>query len=167
MKLLNDNHVCKPLNDREVKFYQNTPKNLLQHVPKYLGTVQIQQQQQQQLQHDGQSTSRWTQSQEIQQCVYDLSQMWAPNMSFIKVIALYGFMQSCYLLDCFTCGLSDAWREDTDVPSPSMFSLMITASQFCWKQHYGAMICDKQSPGPDFYFIYFSHTHDSGYTHWG
>ena len=46
MKLLNDNYVCKPLNDREVKFYQNTPKNLLQHVPKYLGTVQIQQQQQ-------------------------------------------------------------------------------------------------------------------------
>ena len=57
-------------------------------------------------------------------CVYDLSQMWAPNMSFIKVIALYGFMQSCYLLDCFTCGLSD-------VPSLGMFSLMITASQFC------------------------------------
>ena len=45
MKLLNDNHVCKPLNDREVKFYKSTPKNLLQHVPKYLGTVQIQQQQ--------------------------------------------------------------------------------------------------------------------------
>jgi len=45
MKLLNDNYVCKPLNDREVNFYQNTPKNLLQHVPKYLGTVQIQQQQ--------------------------------------------------------------------------------------------------------------------------
>ena len=56
MKLLNDNHVCKPLNDREVKFYQNTPKNLLQHVPKFLGTVQIQQQQQQ---HNGESSSRY------------------------------------------------------------------------------------------------------------
>ena len=55
MKLLNDNHVCKPLNDREVKFYKNTPKNLLQHVPKYLGTVQIQQQQQQQQQDGGSS----------------------------------------------------------------------------------------------------------------
>ena len=55
MKLLNDNHVCKPLNDREVKFYQNTPKNLLQHVPKFLGTVQIQQQQQ----HNGESSSRY------------------------------------------------------------------------------------------------------------
>ena len=54
MKLLNDNHVCKPLNDREVKFYQNTPKNLLQHVPKFLGTVQIQQQQQ----HNGESSIR-------------------------------------------------------------------------------------------------------------
>ena len=56
MKLLNDNHVCKPLNDREVKFYQNTPKMLLQHVPKFLGTVQIQQQQQQ---HNGESSIRY------------------------------------------------------------------------------------------------------------
>ena len=42
MKLLNDNHVCKPLNEREVRFYRNTPKNLVQHVPKFLGTFQVQ-----------------------------------------------------------------------------------------------------------------------------
>ena len=42
MKLLNDTQVCKPLNQREEKFYQNIPKNLQEHVPKFLGTVSIQ-----------------------------------------------------------------------------------------------------------------------------
>ena len=42
MKLLNDTQVCKPLNQREEKFYQNIPKNLQEHVPKFLGTVKIQ-----------------------------------------------------------------------------------------------------------------------------
>ena len=41
MKILNDSQVCKPLNHREEKFYQNIPKNLLEHVPQFLGTVQI------------------------------------------------------------------------------------------------------------------------------
>jgi len=41
MKLLNDSQVCKPLNQREEKFYQNIPKNLLDHVPQFLGTVEI------------------------------------------------------------------------------------------------------------------------------
>lgn len=41
MKLLNESQVCKPLNQREVRFYQNIPKNLQEHVPKFLGTVQI------------------------------------------------------------------------------------------------------------------------------
>ena len=41
MKLLNDSQVCKPLNQREEKFYQNIPKSLLDHVPQFLGTVEI------------------------------------------------------------------------------------------------------------------------------
>lgn len=42
MKLLNDSQVCKPLNQREAEFYQNIPKTLLEHVPVFLGTVNIQ-----------------------------------------------------------------------------------------------------------------------------
>ena len=41
MKLLNDSQVCKPLNQREEKFYQNIPKSLLDHVPQFLGTVEV------------------------------------------------------------------------------------------------------------------------------
>jgi len=39
MKILNDQFVCKPLNKRELDFYQNIPKNLLKHVPAYKGTL--------------------------------------------------------------------------------------------------------------------------------
>ena len=39
MKILNDQFVCKPLNKRELEFYQNIPKNLLKHVPAYKGTL--------------------------------------------------------------------------------------------------------------------------------
>ena len=39
MKKLGEKFVCKPLNRREAKFYQNLPKQLYDLVPKYHGTV--------------------------------------------------------------------------------------------------------------------------------
>ena len=39
MKILNDQYVCKPLNERELHFYQNIPKNLADHVPAFQGTL--------------------------------------------------------------------------------------------------------------------------------
>jgi len=39
MKILDEKFVCKPLNRREVKFYQHLPKQLCDLVPKYHGTV--------------------------------------------------------------------------------------------------------------------------------
>jgi len=39
MKILNEQYVCKPLNKRELEFYQNIPKNLMKHVPAYKGTL--------------------------------------------------------------------------------------------------------------------------------
>ena len=39
MKILDEKFVCKPLNRREVRFYQNLPKQLCDLVPKYHGTV--------------------------------------------------------------------------------------------------------------------------------
>merc|ERR1712227_480169 len=40
MKILNETLVCKPLNKREVKFYQHLPRQLYDFVPRYHGTVQ-------------------------------------------------------------------------------------------------------------------------------
>jgi len=57
MKLLNDTQVCKPLNQREEKFYQNIPKNLQEHVPKFLGTVKIQNNEKES--RDGSSSSEY------------------------------------------------------------------------------------------------------------
>ena len=39
MKILNDKFVCKPLNERELQFYQNIPKILVEHIPRYQGTI--------------------------------------------------------------------------------------------------------------------------------
>ena len=39
MKILNERFVCKPLNLREVRFYQKLPHQLCDFVPKYHGTV--------------------------------------------------------------------------------------------------------------------------------
>ena len=39
MKILNDQYVCKPLNERELQFYQNIPQNLADHVPAFQGTL--------------------------------------------------------------------------------------------------------------------------------
>ena len=41
MKILNDKYVCKPLNERELQFYQNIPKNLADHVPAFQGTLVV------------------------------------------------------------------------------------------------------------------------------
>ena len=41
MKILNDRYVCKPLNKRELEFYQNIPKNLVEHIPCYRGTLVV------------------------------------------------------------------------------------------------------------------------------
>ena len=41
MKILNDQFVCKPLNDRELEFYQNIPSNLIDHVPAFKGTLAL------------------------------------------------------------------------------------------------------------------------------
>jgi len=39
MKSLNDEYVCKPLNERELQFYQNIPQSLVDHVPAFQGTL--------------------------------------------------------------------------------------------------------------------------------
>jgi inositol-hexakisphosphate kinase len=39
MQILNDQYVCKPLNERELQFYQNIPKNLEDLVPAFQGTL--------------------------------------------------------------------------------------------------------------------------------
>jgi len=39
MKILNDKFVCKPLNERELQFYQNIPQILVEHIPRYQGTI--------------------------------------------------------------------------------------------------------------------------------
>ena len=41
MKILNERYVCKPLNTREVSFYQKLPKELIGLVPAYHGTVSL------------------------------------------------------------------------------------------------------------------------------
>ena len=41
MKILNDHYVCKPLNERELQFYQNIPPCLSGHTPRYQGTVVV------------------------------------------------------------------------------------------------------------------------------
>lgn len=41
MKILNDQYVCKPLNERELQFYQNIPKSLADHVPAFQGTLVV------------------------------------------------------------------------------------------------------------------------------
>ena len=41
MKILNERFVCKPLNLREVSFYQNLPADLSDFVPTYHGTVSL------------------------------------------------------------------------------------------------------------------------------
>ena len=41
MKILNDQYVCKPLNERELQFYQNIPKLLVEHVPAFQGTLMV------------------------------------------------------------------------------------------------------------------------------
>ena len=38
MKILNEAYVCKPLNSREVRFYQKLPSQLQDFVPNYHGT---------------------------------------------------------------------------------------------------------------------------------
>lgn len=38
MKILNETYVCKPLNCREVRFYEKLPSQLQDFVPKYHGT---------------------------------------------------------------------------------------------------------------------------------
>jgi len=41
MKIFDDRYVCKPLNSRELKFYQAMPKQLSQLVPGFVGTLSI------------------------------------------------------------------------------------------------------------------------------
>jgi len=41
MKSLNDEYVCKPLNERELQFYQNIPPSLVDHVPTFQGTLVV------------------------------------------------------------------------------------------------------------------------------
>ena len=41
MKTLNERYVCKPLNIRELSFYQNLPAELSVFVPTYHGTVSL------------------------------------------------------------------------------------------------------------------------------
>ena len=41
MKILNERYVCKPLNIRELSFYQNLPAELSLLVPTYHGTVSL------------------------------------------------------------------------------------------------------------------------------
>ena len=41
MKILNERYVCKPLNIREVNFYQKLPEELVGLVPAYHGTVSL------------------------------------------------------------------------------------------------------------------------------
>jgi hypothetical protein len=41
MKILNDHYVCKPLNERELQFYQNIPTKLADHVPAFQGTLVV------------------------------------------------------------------------------------------------------------------------------
>jgi len=41
MKIFNDHYVCKPLNRRELKFYQFLPKQLSSLVPEFVGTLTI------------------------------------------------------------------------------------------------------------------------------
>jgi len=41
MKILNERYVCKPLNTREVSFYQKLPEELIGLVPAYHGTVSL------------------------------------------------------------------------------------------------------------------------------
>jgi hypothetical protein len=41
MKTLNDQYVCKPMNERELQFYQNIPTNLADHVPAFQGTLVV------------------------------------------------------------------------------------------------------------------------------
>ena len=41
MKILNDQYVCKPLNERELQFYQNIRKTLADHVPAFQGTLVV------------------------------------------------------------------------------------------------------------------------------
>jgi len=41
MKSLNDDYVCKPLNERELQFYQNIPQTLADHVPAFQGTLLV------------------------------------------------------------------------------------------------------------------------------
>merc|ERR1711915_680672 len=37
-----ERYVCKPLNRRELRFYQEIPKQLRSHVPQFMGTLDIQ-----------------------------------------------------------------------------------------------------------------------------
>ena len=41
MKILNQRYVCKPLNLREASFYSKLPEELINFVPGYHGTVQL------------------------------------------------------------------------------------------------------------------------------
>ena len=41
MKILNERYVCKPLNQRELSFYQKLPEELIGLVPAYHGTVSL------------------------------------------------------------------------------------------------------------------------------
>ena len=41
MKILNERYVCKPLNMREVSFYQKLPEELIGLVPAFHGTVSL------------------------------------------------------------------------------------------------------------------------------
>ena len=41
MKILNDKYVCKPLNERELQFYQKIPKTLADHVAAFQGTLVV------------------------------------------------------------------------------------------------------------------------------
>ena len=41
MKILNERYVCKPLNIRELSFYQKLPEELLGLVPAFHGTVSL------------------------------------------------------------------------------------------------------------------------------
>ena len=41
MKILNERYVSKPLNMREVSFYQKLPEELIGLVPAYHGTVSL------------------------------------------------------------------------------------------------------------------------------
>ena len=41
MKILNDQFVCKPLNIRELKFYQSVPSEIVRFVPTFIGTLEL------------------------------------------------------------------------------------------------------------------------------